>query len=1366
MRLPFGLISTFLLLSSLSFLPSVFATRRRHSKDPKDAIIASRQWRPQPVARALLDVCVNLNVVLPPGFKQLLTGNIDLCLCLKDLDIFLDAKVKDLGVLGGLLDVPFLRILLKDLFRQSGKDCSLPDHAHFVCTNSDPCHFDCDEGFTRVGNQCVCSPPKKLCQGQCVSSPNACDPSAVPRSLRSRRNEITTLKQAQKYCGGKSVCGLPSGQGFECVDTENAVDSCGGCVYPNPWATATSGRDCATPHALKAACRQSQCVVDLCQDGFAPNDARDACVAIHRKRLVPASHKLLRLESLDNPEFGASDLNVRRSSLCPPPSPTIPASSPTTQGGLLDLIVDLSTLGKNIGSLGDLLSDKCNCHDSPSHPSPHDPAPMLKSVVTLSLKVDAKLGDLSKDPANIESIVVLLGQLLNASDKCLALPELQGELKDIIGQLNDIVGGLLKGLHLLPSGVKQCGCKGGLVSSLKGGLALKRGFAFRRGVACTDLHKRDPGTIVDSRGLGDLVKGLGLGDLGKSLGLESPVGSVSTTTNGPSDGSSCGPCTGPDGQPDPTAPVDVDLTCLLGLGIDGDVVTDLGPGLNKPLNELLHSLFGDGVHPSNVIHPCLKCSGGGGSDSTPTKPSSGPSKTTPATGSTPVVPTSKPSGSPGGDSGSSGPCTDANGQPDNTAPVDVDLTCLLGVPGIDGDMVANLGPGLNMPLNQLLHNLLGDGVHPSNIIHPCLKCSGGNGGSGSSTPIRGPSQASTTTGNPTTPSSTPSGGSSGSPGPCKGSDGQPDLTAPVDVDLTCLLGLGIDGDVVADLGPGLNKPLNELLHSLFGDGVHPSNVIHPCLKCTGGNGGGGDSGSGSGTGSGSEATKTTSDFTSSPSSPAGHTPTGISVSTPPPPSRPTGSTGGSSGSGASSNTAIPTSSAPTPHSSTSVVVTTRSSAPSSSPTVGTGTGGSSGPGSGPCVDSNGQPDPTAPVDVDLTCLLGIPGINGDVVADLKGLNVPLNELLHSLFGDGVHPSNIIHPCLKCSGGGGSGSSTPTRDPSQGSTAGNPTTPSSTPSGGSGSPGPCKGSNGQPDPTAPVDVDITCLLGIPGIDGDVIANLGSLNMPLNQLLHQLLGDGVHPSNIIHPCLKCSGGGGSGSGSGPSTTSPTGSSPTSGCSEDGAPATATPVTPPNTDGPKSGNGTPCQKCGQGSGDSTNAVVVDLNPIGIDAVVTVDVGPSLNKLLNGLLDPLLKPIVHAAPSRHSGSRPSPVDDLKADLKAAVNFGTAISRTAKTLFSSCGCTSEPNSPVLLTVAVSAKLKTSIDDLQKNPTVKTATAALDAAKAVLGAAQSCEALPGLGAQVIALIRSLEKDCQGLIPKLESLVSGLQTCGCGKELRL
>ncbi|KAL0064551.1 hypothetical protein AAF712_008496 [Marasmius tenuissimus] len=1345
MRLPFGLISTFLLFSSLSFLPSVFATRRRHSKDPKDAIIASRQWRPQPVARALLDVCVNLNVVLPPGLKQLLTGNIDLCLCLKDLDIFLDAKVKDLGVLGGLLDVPFLRILLNDLLRQSGKDCSLPDHAHFVCTNSDPCHFDCDEGFTRVGDQCVCAPPKKLCQGQCVSSPNACDPSAVPRSLRSRRNEITTLKQAQKYCGGKSVCGLPSGQGFECVDTESAVDSCGGCVYPNPWATATSGRDCATPHALKAACRQSQCVVDLCQDGFAPNDARDACVAIHRKRLVPASHKLLRLESLDHPEFGASDLNARRSSLCPPPSPTIPASSPTTQGGLLDLIVDLSTLGKNIGSLGGLLSDKCNCHDSPSHPSPHDPAPMLKSVVTLSLKVDAKLGDLSKDPANIESIVILLGQLLNASDKCLALPEVEDDIKGIIVQLKDAVGVLLKGLHLLPSGVKQCGCEE----------ALHVQISTRETLVLLS-------TPEDS-------------SMASSAASDSEVFSLLSPTRpaafplppGPSDGS-CGPCTGPDGQPDPTAPVDVDLTCLLGLGIDGDVVADLGPGLDKPLNELLHSLFGDGVHPSNVIHPCLKCSGSGGSGSTPTKPSSDPSKTTPASGSTPVVPSSKPSGSPGGDSGSSGPCTDANGQPDNTAPVDVDLTCLLGVPGIDGDVVANLGPGLNMPLNQLLHNLLGDGVHPSNIIHPCLKCSGGNGGSGSSTPTRGPSQASTTTGNPTTPSSTPSGDSSGSPGPCKGSDGQPDLTAPVDVDLTCLLGLGIDGDVVADLGPGLNKPLNELLHSLFGDGVHPSNVIHPCLKCTGGNGGGGDSGSGSGTGSGSEATKTTSDCTSSPSSPAGHTtPTGVSVSTPPPPSRPTGSTGGSSGSGASSNTAIPTSSAPTPHSSTSVVVTTRSSAPSSSPTVGTGTGvpqdralailiplsGHLNAITGPCLDSNGKPDPTAPVDVDLTCLLGIPGIDGDVVANLEpGLNMPLNQLLHQ-------------SPRRC-GGGGSGSSTPTRDPSQGSTAGNPTTPSSTPSGGSGSPGPCKGSNGQPDPTAPVDVDITCLLGIPGIDGDVVANLGSLNVPLNQLLHQLLGDGVHPSNIIHPCLKCSGGGGSGSGSGPSTTSPTGSSPTSGCSEDGAPATATPVIPPNTDGPKSGNGTPCQKCGQGSGDSTNAVVVDLNPIGIDAVVTVDVGPSLNKLLNGLLDPLLKPIVHAAPSRRSGSGPLPVDDLKADLKAAVNFGTAISRTAKTLFSSCGCTSEPNSPVLLTVAVSAKLKTSIDDLQKNPTVKTATAALDAAKAVLGAAQSCEALPGLGAQVIALIRSLEKDCQGLIPKLESLVSGLQTCGCGKELRL
>ncbi|KAK1231406.1 hypothetical protein PQX77_005503, partial [Marasmius sp. AFHP31] len=581
MRLPFGLISTFLLLSSLSFLPSVFATRRRHSKGPKDAIIASRQWHPQPVARALLDVCVNLSVVLPPSLKQLLTGNVDLCLCLKDLDIFLDVKVKDLGVLGGLLDVPRLRILLNGLhwptfslilvtslatkgslaleinaFVHLPKSCAKVNafpHPTLAILLLYLAHFARAETKSRLLTK--------------LRSIAAAKVFVVYHRVKDSSVSILKIRSTARVSDGYSFAG-------------------GGCVYPNPWDTATSGRDCATPHALKAACRQSQCIVDLCQDGFAPNDARDACVAIHRKRLTPASHKPLRLGTLDYPEFDAlpSDLNVRRSSSCPPPSPTIPASPPTTQNGLLDLIVDLHTLGKKIDSLGGSLSDKCNCHDSPSHPSPHDPAPILKSVVTLSLKVDVKLGDLSKNPANIDSVVVLLDQLLNASDKCLALPGLQGELEGIIVQLKDVVGRLLKGLQLLPSGVKECGCKGGLISSLKGGLALKRGFAFRRGVACTDIHKRD---IVDSRGLVDgLVKGLGLGDILSPV--DNPAGSVSTvstTTTGPSEGSSCGPCIGPDGQPDPTAPVDVDLTCLLGLGLDADVIADLGPRLNMPLNE-------------------------------------------------------------------------------------------------------------------------------------------------------------------------------------------------------------------------------------------------------------------------------------------------------------------------------------------------------------------------------------------------------------------------------------------------------------------------------------------------------------------------------------------------------------------------------------------------------------------------------------------------------------------------------------------------------------------------------------------------------------------------------------------------------------
>ncbi|KAL0581456.1 hypothetical protein V5O48_000610 [Marasmius crinis-equi] len=1074
--------------------------------------------------------------------------------------------------------------------------------------------------------------------------PSSGDSSATSRSVHSRRHEVTSLKQAQEYCGSMQVCGSRSGQGFDCVDTSIAVDSCGGCSYPSPWEAASSGKDCATANARKVACKGSRCIVDSCEDGFKPNGARDAC--------IPAGPQRLDLRPKDSVTSRRHPLVAQRSTSCSPP-PAIPDIAPVTLDGLFHLMIDLTALGKDINSLGGLLSDKCGCHEPPH--TPHDPSLLLKTVVTLAPKVDLKLSLLAKDPSTIGPVVDLLHQFLDASDKCLFSLDVSNDLKGMVMQLKGLARDLLKGVELLPDGIASCGCKDALISRLRGGL--KRASGLRRGAPCARMVKRESaiGISLSSRldlgSLDDLVNSIG--------GAVTPqnVQPTDSSVSGPSNPAGTGPCTGSDGQPDPAAPVDVDLTCLGLLGITGDVVVPLGDGLNKPLNEVLHVILGDGEHPANIVHPCLKCCGGDAG-------SSDPSTSPPTNTSPPTSPPSNSGGSPGGDPDSTGPCIGSDGQPDPTAPVDVDLTCL-GLLGITGDVVVPLGDGLNQPLNNVLHALLGNGEHPANI-HPCMKCSGSNPGSGSGSD---PSTSSppTNTGPSTSPPSN-SGGSpgddSGSTGPCIGSDGQPDPTAPVDVDLTCLGLLGITGDVVVPLGDGLNQPLNNVLHALLGNIEHPANV-HPCMKCSGGG-----SGPGSGTGAGT-ASPPTSPPSSSGGSGSDPVSTGPCIGSDgqPDPTAPvdvdltclgllgiTGDvvvplgdglnqplnnvlhallgngehpanihpcmkcSGGNPGSGSGADPS--TSSPPT------------NTGPSTSPPSNSGgsPGGDSGS-TGPCIGSDGQPDPTAPVDVDLTCL-GLLGITGDVVLPLgSGLNQPLNNVLHALLGNVEHPANV-HPCMKCSGGGSNSGSGPSSGSGTGTaslpTYSGPSTSPSNPSGSGGDPGstgPCIGSDGQPDPTAPVDVDLTCL-GLLGITGDVVVPLGDgLNQPLNNVLHALLGNIEHPANV-HPCMKCSGGSsasgnGSGSGSGSGSGTGTASSPTH-----------TPATPSNSGGSvgssgDSGSTGPCIGS-DGQPDPTAPVDVDLTCLGLLGItgdVVVPLGSGLNQPLNEVLHAILGDGEHPA-------------------------------------------------------------------------------------------------------------------------------------------
>lgn len=58
---------------------------------------------------------------------------------------------------------------------------------------------------------------------------------------------------------------LPSGGGFECIDTQNELESCGGCIVRG------EGEDCTELRrkgALGVGCQAGTCQAFACADGY------------------------------------------------------------------------------------------------------------------------------------------------------------------------------------------------------------------------------------------------------------------------------------------------------------------------------------------------------------------------------------------------------------------------------------------------------------------------------------------------------------------------------------------------------------------------------------------------------------------------------------------------------------------------------------------------------------------------------------------------------------------------------------------------------------------------------------------------------------------------------------------------------------------------------------------------------------------------------------------------------------------------------------------------------------------------------------------------------------------------------------------
>jgi hypothetical protein len=228
-----------------------------------------------PVIAQTIDICANVDADLfaELGLGAILgVGTLDVCLCLDAVAAFVASNSvcqTAANLLGSAVIIAEVEVLIE--IASDSTSCEFPANCQSVCSSSNPCGFQCTNGFTQVGNDCVCVAPNVVCNGICTSS---CGSSGY------RKRDMTVLEAV--CLPGHSVCGVWSdygmGKSWECIDTFRNLESCGGCVTPlmgNP----STGRDCTSiPGVASVECDGGECIIQGCKRGWHLNNDGTACL--------------------------------------------------------------------------------------------------------------------------------------------------------------------------------------------------------------------------------------------------------------------------------------------------------------------------------------------------------------------------------------------------------------------------------------------------------------------------------------------------------------------------------------------------------------------------------------------------------------------------------------------------------------------------------------------------------------------------------------------------------------------------------------------------------------------------------------------------------------------------------------------------------------------------------------------------------------------------------------------------------------------------------------------------------------------------------------------------------------------------------
>ncbi|ORY74279.1 antifreeze glycopeptide AFGP poly protein [Leucosporidium creatinivorum] len=140
------------------------------------------------------------------------------------------------------------------------------------------CNFGtgfCEARHGLEGEDCS-SDPQFFCGSGLFCVNNICSATAPSQRARSRRNSVPNTRRS--LCpASQEACPLLSGKrgaGYECIDTQNNLESCGGCH-------SAGGVDCTSLPGVEAvACVSGSCQVMGCERGYSWDAPGNACVRV------------------------------------------------------------------------------------------------------------------------------------------------------------------------------------------------------------------------------------------------------------------------------------------------------------------------------------------------------------------------------------------------------------------------------------------------------------------------------------------------------------------------------------------------------------------------------------------------------------------------------------------------------------------------------------------------------------------------------------------------------------------------------------------------------------------------------------------------------------------------------------------------------------------------------------------------------------------------------------------------------------------------------------------------------------------------------------------------------------------------------